>query len=172
MKHEDLALKLLKRLLEDAIHQKASNNLTKAKSFQDLLEITLKRYHARLIDSAAVIQLMVQIRKESEADALRAIELGLGEDELPFFDAVLANSEALYDVPFLRDLVHEVVSSIKRNLKVDWTEPHRDAIKAEIRAAVKRVLRRNQVRQEDLEPFTEKIMAQAAAMFGDWLPAA
>lgn len=172
MKHEDLALKLLKRLLEDAIHQKATRNLTKAKSFQQLLEQTLKKYHARLIDSAAVIQLMVQIRQESEADAQRAKELGLSEDELPFFDAVQANAETLFEVPFLRDLVHEVVANIKANLKVDWTEPHRDAVKAEIRSAVKRVLRRRNVRSEDLESFTEKIMVQAAAMFGDWLPAA
>lgn len=172
IKHEDLALKLLKRLLEDAIHQKAAHNLTKAKSFQQLLEQTLKKYHARLIDSAAVIQMMIQIRLESEADAQRAKELGLGEDELPFFDAVAANADTLYDVPFLRDLVHEVVASIKKNLKVDWTEPHRDAVKAEIRTAVKRVLRRNNVRPEDLEPFTEQIMEQAAALFGDWLPAA
>lgn len=172
MKHEDLALKLLHRLLEDAIRAKASRNLTKAKSFQQLLEQTLKRYHARLIDSAAVIQLMIQIKQESDADAERATTLGLHEDEVPFYDAVAARAEELYETPFLRDLVHQVVDSIKRNLKVDWTEPHRDSVKAEIRAAVRRVLRKNKVRAEDLEPFTEAIMTQAAAMFGDWMPAA
>jgi hypothetical protein len=56
----------------------------------------------------------------------------------------------VYNEPFLRDLVHDVVQTIKRNLKVDWTEPHRDQVRAEIRAAVKRVLRRRSVREADL----------------------
>jgi len=39
----------------------------------------------------------------------------------------------LYDETSLRDLVDDVVQTIKRNLKVDWTEPHRDQVRAEIR---------------------------------------
>jgi hypothetical protein len=31
---------------------------------------------------------------------------------------------------FLRDLVDEVLQTLKRNLKVDWTEPSREEIRA------------------------------------------
>ena len=72
----------------------------------------------------------------------------------------------------MRDLIHEVVQSIKRNLKVDWTEPHREDVKAEIRAAVKRVLRNRNVRAEDFDLLIGKIMAQAEALYAEWPTAA
>ena len=36
-------------------------------------------------------------------------------------DAIAAQHDTVYDVPFPRDLVLDVVQSIKKNLKVDWT---------------------------------------------------
>jgi hypothetical protein len=59
------------------------------------------------------------------------------------------------------------VATIKKNLKVDWTEPHREDVKAAVRAAVKRVLRRRGVKEEDFEPFVARIMEQAEALYGD-----
>ena len=77
--------------------------------------------------------------------------IGLAPDELAFYDAVATNYLNLYNEAFLRDLIHDVVQVIKRSLKVDWTQPHREDVKAAVRAAVKRVLRRRNVRAEDFE---------------------
>jgi type I restriction enzyme R subunit len=170
--HENLRLKLLEKLLKDEITKRRARNLAKAKGFQELLEKTLERYHARLVDAAAVIQAMIEIRREMEGDDRRSEELGLDEDELAFYDAVEANLEGIYDHDFLADLIHQVVESVKRNLKVDWTKPHRDSVKAGVRAAVRRVLRRNKVRAEDLEAFVDLILEQAEALYRDWPSAA
>jgi hypothetical protein len=62
----------------------------------------------------------------------------------------------------------ELVQAVKRNLKVDWTEPHRDAM----RAAVRQVLRTRQVRREHFDFLIERIMEQAAALYADWPSAA
>jgi type I restriction enzyme R subunit len=171
-KHENLRLKLLERLLLDEIQRRQKQNLAKAKSFRELLEKTLQRYHSRIIDAATVVREMIKMRQEMEADDARAKQLGLADDELAFYDAVSENYETVYQEPFLRDLVHEVVQTIKKNLKVDWTEPHRDDVRAAIRAAVKRVLRRRNVKPEDFESFMEKIMAQAEAVYAEWPTAA
>lgn len=165
---ENLRLKLLQKLLADKIKDRQARNLAKARSFQELLEATIQKYHNRLIDAATVIQAMLEIRKEMDADDARAKELGLAEDELAFYDAVTTNFGNVYDVEILRDLVHDVVLSIKRNLKVDWTQPHRESVKAAVRAAVKRVLRTRGVKAEDLDPFTAAIMEQAEALYADW----
>ncbi|HMC60289.1 MAG TPA: type I restriction enzyme endonuclease domain-containing protein [Candidatus Solibacter sp.] len=69
---------------------------------------------------------------------------------------------------FLTSLIHDVVQAVKRNLKVDWTEPHRDAVRAEVRAAVRRVLRMREVRREHFDFLIERIMEQAAALYADW----
>jgi len=111
---------------------------------------------------------MLQIRREMEADEGRARALGLSDEELAFYDAVAQNFAVLYDQAFLRDLIHDVVGTIKRNLKVDWTEPHRTDVKAAVQAAVKRVLRRRKVRDEDFDPFLAYILTQAQALYADW----
>ena len=168
---ENLRLKLLQKLLRDEIQRRQKGNLAKAKSFRELLEATLTRYHNRLIDAATLIAAMVQIKKEMDSDDQRAAALNLEPEELAFYDAVAANAESVYGQPFLRDLIHEVVQTIKRNLKVDWTEPHREDVKAAVRAAVKRVLRAKGVQPDDFEQFVAHIMSQAEALFADW-PAA
>lgn len=164
----NLRLRLLERLLADEIQWRERRNLAKAKSFKELLEKTLQKYHNRLIDAAAVIRAMIQIRQDMETDDKRAAELGLGQDELAFYDAVATNYDKVYDPGLLRDLVHDVVQSIKRNLKVDWTEPHREDVKASVRAAVKRVLRARGIKAEDFEPLVGAIMAQAEAIYAEW----
>lgn len=165
--HEDLRLKLLQRLMDDAIRVYLSRNPQKAKSFRKMLEDTLKKYHNRLITAAAVIQEMIEIRKHMHGDQQRAKELNLEDDELAFYDAVAENFETLYDQQFLCDLIHDVVQTIRRNIKVDWNEPHREDIKAAVRAAVRRVLRKRGVREEDFEPFLNRIMSQAETLYAD-----
>ena len=87
---------------------------------------------------------------------------------MAFYDAAAQNFVSLYDQTFLRDLIHDVVGTIKRNLKVDWTEPYRSDVKAAVQAAVKRVLRRRGVRAPDFDPFLTYVLAQAEALYADW----
>lgn len=168
----NLRLKLLEKLLSDEISARAKKNIAKARSFKELLQKTLQKYHNRLIDAAAVIKAMIEIRREMEDSDRRAAELGLTEEELAFYDAVAANFDQVYDDEFLRDLIHEVVQSIRRNLKVDWTEPHRADVKAGVRAAVKRVLRAKGVKPDDFDQFVGFIMSQAEALYAQWPVAA
>src|SRR5439155_7212149 len=51
---EDLRLKLLEKLLHDEITVRERKNLVKARSCRELLEATLRKYHNRVIDAAAV----------------------------------------------------------------------------------------------------------------------
>jgi type I restriction enzyme R subunit len=111
---------------------------------------------------------MIAIRKDMERDDQRAAELGLKDDELAFYDAVAGSAGDIYDQPFLCGLIHDVVQTIKRNLRVDWTQPHREEVKAGVRAAVKRVLRKKGVKAEHFEPFVTSIMNQAKALYAEW----
>ncbi len=115
---------------------------------------------------------MLEIHKDIERDEQRGRKFNLEPDELAFYDAIAVASGTVYDEPFLRNLVHDVVLKIKKNLKVDWTKEHRDQEKAEVRAAVKSVLRK-QVRdgklaEGDVEKFLDQILKQAEALYADW----
>jgi type I restriction enzyme, R subunit len=164
----NLRLKLLEQLMRDEIQRRQRTNLAQAKSFQALLAQTLLNYHNRLIDAAAVIQALMAMRKEMSADDARAKELNLEPDELAFYDVVAANYATIYEPGFLRDLIHDVVQTLKKNLKVDWAAPHRQQVYSAIRAAVQRTLQRRGVQPEHLEPITTRVMEQAAATFKDW----
>lgn len=164
----NLRLKLLEKLIRDEIQLRKKKNLAKAKSFQELLESTLQRYHNRLIDAAAVVKALLEIRNDMDADDRRAKELNLDAEEVAFYDAVQVQNPNLYEPSFVRDLIHDVVQTIKKNLKVDWTEPHREDVKAAVRSAVRRVLRRRGVKEEHFEIFLERIMEQAEAMYALW----
>jgi type I restriction enzyme R subunit len=169
---ENLRLKLLEKLVRDEIQRRERRNLAQAKSFKELLEKTLQKYHNRLIDAAAVIRAMIQIRNDIDAADQRAAALGLSEEELAFYDAVAENYGDVYGAELLRDVIHDVVQTIKRTIKVDWTEPHREDVKATVRAAVKRVLRTKGVKAEDFDALLSHIMGQAEALYGDWPMAA
>ena len=111
---------------------------------------------------------MIAIRREMEFDDQRAQELGLTPEEIAFYDAVAAHFMTIYDQPTLRDVVHDVVQTLKRNLKVDWTEPSREEIRAGIHSAVRMVLRRKGIKEQHLEPFLGSVMVQAQALHAEW----
>jgi len=170
--HQNLRLKLLEKLIRDEIFHRAAKNLAQAKGFRELLEETLKRYHNRLIDAASVIEAMIRMRREMENADKRAEELGLSEEELAFYDAIADNYGTIYDNELLSEIVHEVVATIKKNLKVDWTKPHRVQARAAIRSAVKRVLRKKKLKPDDFDVFLNRFMEQAEAMWANWPSAA
>ena len=164
----NLRLKLLEQLLRREIRSRERKNLARARSFRELLEETLRKYHNRLIEAADVIRAMLEIKNNIESQDQRAEALGLEEEELAFYDAVATKVGDIYDDAFLAPLIHEVVQTIKRNLKVDWTEGHREDVRAGVRVAVKRVLVRKGVKREDFDKIVPFVMEQAQAAYRDW----
>ncbi|MDI1346119.1 MAG: type I restriction endonuclease subunit R [Pseudolabrys sp.] len=169
---ENLRLKLLTKILADEIHSREKSNLAKYKSFKAMLEATLQKYHNRAIQAADVVRVLIQIKQDIDHEAERTKALNLSAEELAFYDAVAANAANLYDEEFLCDLVRDVVQAVKRNLKVDWTKPHREDVKAGVRAAVKATLRKRGVKPEHMDSLMKQVITQAEAMFGDWPRAA
>ena len=167
-----LRLKLLEKLLRDEIRSHERENLSKYRSFRALLEATLEKYHAGAITAAEVVQTIVRIHGEIQAEDQRKEETGLSDEELAFYDAIAGLGEDAYDMPFLASLVREVVESVKKNLRVDWTKPHRENVRAGVQAAVKMTLRRRGVKREHFRFILARVMEQAEARYGDWPRAA
>jgi type I restriction enzyme R subunit len=165
---ENLRVKLLAKILSDEIRVREKTNLAKYRSFKEMLEQTLQKYHNRAIQAADVVRVMLEIRKDIDNEAARSKMLNLTPEEIAFYDAVAANVANLFDEKTLCDLIRDVVKSVKKNLKVDWTKPHREDVKAGVRAAVKAVLRKRGVKKELLDTLTDKVIVQAEAMFKEW----
>ena len=119
-----------------------------------------------------MVRVLIEIKRDIEKESERTKALNLSAEELAFYDAVAANAAKLYDEKFLCDLVRDLVQAVKRNLKVDWTKPHREDVMAGIRAAVKLTLRKRGVKAEHMEALMQQVLTQAEAMFADWPRAA
>jgi len=149
MNRKNLALELLKRLLNDEIRSRAQFNLVQGKKFSELLANAVKRYQSGLIDSAKIIEELIQLAKDlREADS-RGEKLNLRVDELAFFDALADNptAEAIVGDHTLKQIAHELVDSVRRNTSIDWQL--KESVQAKLRVLVKRILRKYKYPPDD-----------------------
>lgn len=154
--------------MRDEIRTRKRTNLQKYRSFQEMLEQTLERYRKGAITAAEVLHHMMAVRQEMLESDRRREELGLNDEELAFLDALEGLGDEAYDIPFLCDLVREIVESVKKNLRVDWTKPHRENVRAAVVSSVKMVLRKRKVKREQFQFILHRVMQQAEALYHDW----
>lgn len=171
--HENLRVKLLHRLLDDELRRRAGQGSPRARGFRERLEEAIAAYHNRMITAAQVVQEMIAIRKATEAEKAEALALGLSVEELRFYEVVRAAYPDVWGEAVLRDVIHEVVQTVRRNLKVDWTAAHRRDVRASVVSAVKRVLFRKGVAAEaDREAIAQLVVRQAEERWRNWPEAA
>lgn len=95
MKHQNLALELLKRILNDEIRSRSKTNLVRSKALLEMLETTIKKYQNNLLSAAEIIQKLIELAREIKTEDRRGVKLGLSEDELAFYDALETNNSAV-----------------------------------------------------------------------------
>lgn len=96
MKEKNLAVELLKRLLEQHIKRHAGKNLTQSEKFSEMLDSRLADYLRGLISNEEVIQELLKMARELKAHAEQASEFGLSNEEQAFYDA-LTRPQAVRD---------------------------------------------------------------------------
>ena len=70
MPHRNLAVELLQKLLRGEVSSRRRKNVVQARSFAEMLEQTLRRYQNRAIETAQVIEELIQLAKDiREANA-------------------------------------------------------------------------------------------------------
>ena len=95
MPQRNLAVELLQKLLKGKIKARGKRNVVQARSFADLLEQAVRKYQNRAIETAQVIETLIQLAKDMRAAAARGEKLGLSDDELAFYDALEVNDSAV-----------------------------------------------------------------------------
>jgi type I restriction enzyme R subunit len=142
MPQKNLAFETLKKLINDQINIKFKRNIIQKRSFTELLEKTVKKYHNRSLETAQLIQELIDQAKDIREVTEREKQLKLDEDEVAFYDA-LANNKSAVDVlgdEKLMTITRELVKIIHENTSIDWTI--KETVKAKLRLLVKRVLRK------------------------------
>lgn len=171
MGHRNVAVELLNRLLKGEIKTRAKRNVVQARSFAELLEQSVRKYHNRAIETAKVIEELIRLAQGlREADA-RGERLGLSEDELAFYDALETNDSAVAVLgdEKLRFIARELVETVRKNVTIDWTI--RENVRAQLRVYVKRILRKHGYPPDMQERATQTVLEQAEVLSGMWAAA-
>lgn len=134
-----------------------------------MLEAAIRKYQNRAIEAAAVIEELIQLAREMRSAEGRGHDLGLSDDEVSFYDALEVNDSAVKVLgePTLITIAHELVESIRSNVTIDWTQ--REAVRAKIRVAVKRILRKHGYPPDKQERATQTVLQQAELLCADWV---
>ncbi|PAJ91382.1 type I restriction endonuclease subunit R [Burkholderia ubonensis] len=164
----NLAVELLERLLEGEIKSRFSGNVVQEKKFSEMLANVVTRYQNRAIETAQVIEELIDMAKKFHAAATRGEELGLTEDEIRFYDALANNESAVRELTdeTLKKIAHELTESLRRNITVDWSE--RESVRAKLRLMVKRILRKYKYPPDQQDGAVELVLQQAQALGEAW----
>ena len=168
MPQRNLAVELLQKLLKGELSARRRKNIVQARSFAEMLEQTLRRYQNRAVEAAQVIEELIQLARELREANARGEKLGLGEDELAFYDALETNDSAVQVLgdETLRIIARELVETVRNNVTIDWTL--RENVRAHLRRLVKRILRKYGYPPDKQEKATRTVLEQAEVISAGW----
>lgn len=164
----NLAVELLERLLEGEIKAKFATNLSQEKKFSEMLTKVIQRYQNRSIETAQVIEELIDMAKKFAAVSKRGQALGLNDDELAFYDALANNEASVRELgdEILAKIAHELTASLRRSVTVDWSS--RESVRARLRLLVKRILRKYKYPPDQQEEAAQLVLAQAESLCAVW----
>jgi type I restriction enzyme R subunit len=171
LQHKNLAVELLRKLLNDEVKTRSRHNLVQARSFSELLEKSIRRYQNRAIEAAQVIEELIELAKEMREAQKRGEKLKLTDDELAFYDALEVNDSAVMVLgdDTLKTIARELVDSVRKNVSIDWTV--KESVRAKLRVIVKRILRKYGYPPDKQEAATNTVLQQAALLSDYWTAA-
>jgi type I restriction enzyme, R subunit len=168
MPQRNLAIELLRKLLNDELKLRMKKNLVQSRSFTELLEKTIRSYQNRTLESAEVIAELIKLAEEIREAQKRGEKLGLAEDEIAFYDALEVNDSAVKVLgdEALKNIARELVETVRNNTTIDWTV--RETVRAKLRVMVKRILRKYGYPPDMQEKATQTVLEQAEVIAKDW----
>ena len=161
MEHKNIALEVLKKLLNDEIKARTKKNLIQSQSLMEMLENSIKKYHNKILTAAEVIEELIKLSKEIHNMDKEPKEMGLSEYKYAFYTAIANNDSAreLMKIDKLRELAIVLFEKVRENASIDWTI--KESVKAKLKVIVKRTLRQYGYPPDMQNLATETVLKQA-----------
>ncbi|MEZ9356096.1 type I restriction endonuclease subunit R [Vibrio breoganii] len=171
MKEKNLAVELLEKLLRDEVKARMKNDVVQEKKYSERIMSTLQKYHNRSIETAQVIEELIQWAKEMQEDAALLDKLNLSVDEIAFYRALVENEASVRELgdDNLRKLAIELTNQLRKSATVDWQK--RESVRARMRNLVRRLLRRWKYPPDAAEEAIKLVLEQAEVLADGWYAA-
>jgi type I restriction enzyme R subunit len=140
MQHKNLAIELLKKILNNELKVRAKTNLVKSRKLLEMLESAIKRYQNNLLTTAEIIQELIHIAKEIKEADKEGEKLGLTQDEVAFYNALEVNDSAVQVLgnETLKEIAREIADKVRANATIDFAI--RESARAKLMVIVRRTL--------------------------------
>ena len=168
MKQKNLAVEMLSRLLKGEVKSRTKTNIIQSQKYSELLTNALLKYRNRSIETAQVIEELIQMAKDFKKEMGRGSKLGLNDDELAFYDALAHNESAVRELgdEILKQIANELTSQLRNSVTVDWAK--RESVRASIRIKIKNLLRRYRYPPDRQDEAIKLILKQAETLSEMW----
>jgi type I restriction enzyme R subunit len=161
MKHKNLAIELLKKILNNELKLRAKTNLVKSKKLLEMLEGAIKRYQNNLLSTAEIIQELINIAKQIKEADQEGAKLGLNTDEVAFYNALEVNDSAVQVLgdEQLKQIAREIAEKVRANATIDWTI--RESARAKLMVLVRRTLNKYGYPPDKQQKAIDTVLKQA-----------
>ena len=168
IKYKNLAIELLKKLLNEEIRNRAKKNMMQSKRFSEMITNAINKYNNKALTSAEVIEELIRLAKEMNEASKKGKDLGLTDDESAFYDALEANDSAVKIIgdEKLKELAHALVEQVKANTSIDWTI--RESVRSKLKVIVKRLLRKYGYPPDKQKMAVDRILQQSEMFAESW----
>ncbi len=168
MPHKNLAIDLLEKLLRDEVKARMKTDVVSEMKYSERILETLRKYHNRAIETAQVIEELIQIAKDMAIDEEQAQKSGLTSDEIAFYRALIQNESAVRELGDnnLRELAKYVTMQLRKSTTVDWQV--RGSVRARLRNLVRRALRKWKYPPDQAPQAIDLCLKQAEALSQSW----
>jgi type I restriction enzyme R subunit len=165
---KNLAVELLRKLLNDELKQRRAKNLVQSEAFSEKLEKTISRYRNRAIETVQVIEELLELAKDMKAAQKRGEDLKLTDDELAFYDALETNDSAVAILgdAILTKIARELTATIRNSVTIDWTV--KETVRAKLRTLVRRKLKQLGYPPDKTEKAVDTVIKQAELLAANW----
>ena len=160
MREDNLAIKILEKLLNDQVRVYKRTNLVKSEEFSQMLKDTMDKYIKGNISNEEVIQELIKMAELIKNAHHEGEELGLNEEELAFYNAIALpeNIHDFYDDKTLVLITQELTEALRANRTIDWQK--KESSRAKMRLIVKKLLKKYDYPPKQRQDALEKVIAQ------------
>ncbi|MCR2032774.1 type I restriction endonuclease subunit R [Anaerofustis stercorihominis] len=160
MPEKNLAIELLKKLINEQISVYKRTNIVKSEKFSEIIKRSLNSYLNGMLTNEEVIEEMLKLAREISKAQKEGDEMGLTVDELAFYDALTKPNaiKDLYENDELITITKELTETLRKNKTIDWKM--RASARAKMRMIIKRLLRKHKYPPEGMEDAVQTVMSQ------------
>jgi len=169
MKHKNLGIELLKKILNDQIKVRLKFNITEGKNLLDMLEASIRKYQNNLLTTAEIIEELVAIARQIRTVDGLAEKLKLTKDEFAFYTALEVNDSAVRILgdETLKKIAREIADKVQKNATIDWAM--KESARAKLMVIVRRTLNKYGYPPDKQQKAIDTVLKQAEVLADYWV---